>query len=284
MSRISLLIACSLLTMLLVGCSVTIDLQPHWRHSPLYFHTEKGQQEQVIETPAVTMTHTVSNTSVVTDSNASTVTIQGPIHIVDMRPLTTTSPFSLTALVDLESIGYVEGCTVNRALGRAPSSFNDSTVVAAITHISGTVPLNTDDGNSRAVFAPNLDRTLYWSSDTGQTTPDCSPSATWLWQQIAVLPDQDNGVYATPAVLSLPATTACHITDAFTPEAFGTMLNNRGEWPDLLYVLDADEKPALLVLAQAQCEQPSGCTKVRTICQSLFEEGVWQEWCTSVCS
>lgn len=275
MSRTTRILYLALVATVLVGCTVTFDLQPPWRRS-LLPPRDHGMLVKATPTPT-------SSTVTITNTTTSTPSAQAPVHILDIRPLTTTGSFSLTTFVDVNSIHYANGCTVNQALGRAPTSLNDAEVLAAVTYISGTVSVGSG-ADTRAAFAPTLGRTLYWSSDSGSSIPDCSAPGTWLWQEIALMPDQSAAGGIRPMLLSLPAQSACVFEGGFTPAVFGEMVANMGEWPHLLYMSDVDDQPTLLLLQQDRCGSGSGCAVVRTICQSLFEDGAWREWCTSLCS
>ena len=264
-----------LIAAMLAGCSFTVDLQPPWQHGAIRLHPH--HDAEMPPTPPATATP---------DAGAVTSTLSSahPVQIFDLRPLTATASYSLTTLVPIESIRYANGCNVNQALNRAPLPYVNGTVLAALTYISGTVPLDGSAADNRGALAPSLGRTLYWSSETGPSAPVCPPPETWLWQQIVLLPEQANPDAYTPRILVLPATAACEIGPGFSPITFGSLAAERGEWPQLLYLVDEDGKPGLLLLQQDVCGSGSDCTSVRTICQSLFEDGEWRRWCQSLCS
>lgn len=266
-----------LIAAMLTGCSFTVDLQPSWQHGAIRLHPHHDMEMPPTPTPTPTAT---PNAGVMT----STMSSVHPVQILDIRPLTATSPYSVTTLIPVESIRYVNGCDVNQALKRAPLPYVNGTVLAALTYISGTVPVDGSAVDNRAALAPSLSRTLYWSGATGPSTPACAPPATWLWQQIVLLPEQANPDTYTPRILVLPATAACEIGPGFSPRTFGNLAAGRGEWPQLLYLVDEDDKPGLLLLQQDTCDSGADCTAVRTICQSLFEDGEWRRWCQALCS
>lgn len=279
MLQVRRLILFGWLIIILAGCTISFDLQPPWRAH--YFHshesTDTNSHDSLTQTVVITQIQVI--TRLITVPVAIPVpAITAPLHILTVQPLTASTSVSFTRAIT--NIQFARACTLSQAIGRLPG-YSNAVVLAAVTRPITTV---VDAGTTSAVaFAPATQRTVYWHDPQNTDSVICPMATPWLWHQSLLLYQEDT----VPKVvgLALPAAQACTITTGSTVSTFQSLLTQRGEWSDLLYVERSATEPTLLMLQRTNsCGSGAGCATLRAVCQSLFVEGAWQNWCKSICN
>ena len=262
MSRLFIALVCLLYVALLTACHVDLSVEAPWMEKHIVVPLggdAKPAEPQV--TPGVMAGAPKSETEQV-------------LHAVALHPLTDTVPFNRMTPV----AAYVApGCTPSDALANV-SGLGDYAVLASLTRdITSTTPATYLD--------PSIARTLYRVGNDGadEIASSCPQSPVWLWQQIFYA---SSPLTTTPTLLTLSHSSdqVCAIPAGYTLNAFEQTTTGRGEWPELIYLQNRDDKYAVVFVAPLEdCGSGANCTFVHEVCKSIFEDGQWEKWCESLC-